>query len=563
MPKKFDAVFQQRDNRNTKFREVVISGSNLIVQTDSNGNLIGKTLSNTFSSASNYYIQNKLNVGTIFVRDSITSSVYLANPGPSQVGFIGTSSWAMYAVNGGTQLKTGSLYPITSSVALRALTASFLVSGNNYEINNLTASNIYINGQLSASLALLNLLSSSLVTVTNELIAPRITGSLAGTASYALTASRANVFTSDLIVSLANGKTFGRYATGETIPAIGKTPKEVIQLAIQEAINPTVSLTSPTSIAFNQTAISNVLNFSYTINSLGASVASVSLEWRRNNSGAYTVLTTDTSLTTLTHTLTDSNFNTQPFNYRYIVTDTEGGSTTATLNITPSSYVAPSISLSVTGNSLSSPETNTKRERGNTASTISGTITRNSANVALSSYTVQFQINGGAFSDVPGLSGISISGASASIPATSHTPTSSGTTSVGYRVLVVDAYQTTTSSTSTVTFLYMIYYGPSASAPGNSNDVRSLGTRIFIDGSNPYNLITGNSQKIFTSAMPATSTITEVLDLDALNANITANYVLSTFNINDAGGNSVSYNVYTMTNAIAYDASHRHQTTRA
>jgi len=216
MPKKFDAVFQQRDNRNTKFREVVISGSNLIVQTDSNGNLIGKTLSNTFSSASNYYIQNKLNVGTIFVRDSITSSVYLANPGPSQVGFIGTSSWAMYAVNGGTQLKTGSLYPITSSVALRALTASFLVSGNNYEINNLTASNIYINGQLSASLALLNLLSSSLVTVTNELIAPRITGSLAGTASYALTASAAISASHADIADSANtfrGRVINAFAT--------------------------------------------------------------------------------------------------------------------------------------------------------------------------------------------------------------------------------------------------------------------------------------------------------------------------------------------------------------
>lgn len=97
MPKKFDAIFQQRDNRNTKFREVTISGSNLIIQTDGNGNLIGKTLSNTFTSASNYYIQNKLNVGTIFVRNSITSSVYRANTGAGQVGFIGTSSFALTA----------------------------------------------------------------------------------------------------------------------------------------------------------------------------------------------------------------------------------------------------------------------------------------------------------------------------------------------------------------------------------------------------------------------------------------------------------------------------------
>jgi hypothetical protein len=380
------------------------------------------------------------------------------------------------------------------------------------------------------------------------------------TASYAL---RANIFDNDLTVYLAGGKTFGKYLSGQTIPATGKTPGEVIELAIREAIAPDVTLTSPTSITFGQTAISNVLNFSYTINAPATTVASVSLEWRRNNTGAWTVLTTDTGATTFTHSLTDSANNPEPFNYRYIVTDDEGGTATATLNITPTSYIAPSISLTVSGNSISSPETNSKRERGNTASTLSGTITRNTSDVSLTSYTVQFQINGGGWSDVPGLSNISISGASASIPSTSHTPTSSGTTSVGYRVQVVDAYQTTTSSTSTITFLYMIYYGPSSSAPGNSAAVRSLGSRIFTDGSNPYNLITGNTHKIFTSAMPATLTITEVLDLDALNSNITANYTLSTFNVNDAAGSAVSYNVYTLTNAIAYTSSHRHQTTRA
>lgn len=411
----------------------------------------------------------------------------------------------------------------------------------------ITASHISSSGTISAKQFIGNIDSAS----------------YALTASYALNGAGGNVFTSDLTVYLANGKTFGKYLSGQIIPATGKTAGEVIELAIREAIAPNVTLTSPTSITFGQTAISNVLNFSYTINPPASNVTSASLEWRRNNTGAWTVLTSDTSSITFTHTLTDSANNPAPFNYRYVVTDDQGGTETATLDITPGGYSAPSISLSVVGNSLTSPETNSKRERGNTASTLSGTITRNSSDVPLSSYTVQFQINGGAWTDVPGLSGISISGASASIPSTSHTPTSSGTTSIGYRVQVVDAYQTTTSSTSTITLLYMIYYGPSASAPSNSSAVRSLGTRIFTDGSNPHNLITGTSQRIFTSAMPATLTVTQVLDLDALNANITANYILSTFNVNDAAGNSVSYNVYTMTNAIPYsDMSHRHQTTR-
>ena len=389
---------------------------------------------------------------------------------------------------------------------------------------------------------------------------------IANTASFVNSASfatRANIFTTDLIVYLSGGKTFGKYASGETIPATGKTPAEVIALAIVEPINPTVNLSSPTSIAFNQTAIANVLNFSYVIHAPGTTAATVSLEWRRNGAGSWVVLSTNTGITTYTHNYVDSAYNTQPFNYRYIVTDNVGGTATATVNITPAAYVAPSISLSVVGTSIASPETNTKRERGNTATTLSGTITRNSANVALSSYSVQFQINGGTWSDVPGLSAIPISGASATIPSTSHTPTSVGTTSVGYRVVVVDAFTTTTGSTTTITFLYMIYYGPVATAPLNSAAVRALGTRIFTDGSNPYNLLTGTTNAIFTSAMPATLAITQVLDLDALNANITANYILSTFNVNDAGGNAVSYRVYTLTNALPYSASHRHQTTRA
>ena len=104
-----------------------------------------------------------------------------------------------------------------------------------------------------------------------------------------------------------------------------------------------------------------------------------------------------------------------------------------------------------------------------------------------------------------------------------------------------------------------------ASQPTNSAGVRAITTRIFTDGINGvgWNLNTGTVEKIFTVAMPATLSITEVIDLDALNANITANYVNSTFNVNDYYGTAVSYNVYTMTNALPYSPSHRHQITRA
>ena len=91
---------------------------------------------------------------------------------------------------------------------------------------------------------------------------------------------------------------------------------------------------------------------------------------------------------------------------------------------------------------------------------------------------------------------------------------------------------------------------------------------MFTFSSNPFNLQTGTVERIFTAALPASLTITQVLDLDALNANITANYILSNFNVNNAAGTATSYNVYTMTNAIPYSAggtpagNHRHQITR-
>jgi len=376
-------------------------------------------------------------------------------------------------------------------------------------------------------------------------------------------------YDADLTVSLSGGKTFGKYSTGQTIPATGKTPRAVIQLAIAEALEPTLTLTSSTTIAFNQTAISNVINFSYVINSLGATISSVSLQWRRGGAGAWTVLSTSTTTpSSYTHTLTDTNYNTSAFNYQYIVTDSSGGTKTNTLNITPASYSAPSVSLTAAGASLTSPETNSTRERGNISTNLSGTITRNSANVAMTSYTLQYSTNNSTWVDIG--TSVALSGSSQAITPTNHNDTALfASTALYYRVKVIDAYQTylssfSTGGNSTITFLYLIFYGPSSAAPTTSANVRALGTRSFTSAlSNPFNLLTGTTYNIFTVAMPATIAITSVVDLDALNADITTSYILSTFNVQDAYGTNVSYKVYTMTNATPYGTSHRHQTTRA
>jgi len=126
----------------------------------------------------------------------------------------------------------------------------------------------------------------------------------------------------------------------------------------------------------------------------------VTLDWRRNGTGSYTSLSTNTGITGFTHTLTDTAFNSQAFNYRYRVTDSVGATGEATLNITPTAYVAPTRTLTLTGTNTSSPETSTSREKGNVESTVSAVITRNSPNVAITSWQRQVQENGGGFTGI-------------------------------------------------------------------------------------------------------------------------------------------------------------------
>lgn len=397
-------------------------------------------------------------------------------------------------------------------------------------------------------------------------------GGPGGSVTISATASGAFVYPSDLTVTLSGGKTFGKYASGETIPATGKTPAEVIMMAIAEPIPPTLSLAGANILtsAFNTTgSVTTSLTASYTINSSGAAVSAVHLQHRSGGLGSWVDVSTNTSNPLLfDHTFTATPFFVDVLNYRYIVTDDQGASATASINLTPQPYSPPTLSLVIVRSNPGSitGETNSKRERGNVGSIISGLITRQRVNVPIISYSVQYSSNGSTWTDVPGLSAVPVAGnpPSVTIPATLHyEPLLLGNSSIYYRITVTDSYTTTNSSTSTINFLRTIFYGPTTSEPTDSTAVRSLGGKVFVDHSNPFNLETGSTERFFTVAIPATLSVTEVLDLDALNANITANYVLSTFDVEDGGGTSVSYRVYTMTNAIPYTSNHRHRVTRA
>lgn len=119
------------------------------------------------------------------------------------------------------------------------------------------------------------------------------------------------------------------------------------------------------------------------------------------------------------------------------------------------------------------------------------------------------------------------------------------------------------SSNVTVTARYYRFFGPVASRPTNSAEVRALPSSAFqTSNAQTFTLNTGNVETRFIVALPPGRTIASVTDLDALNAVITANYVLvGTVNVNDNGGSGTarSYNLYEMTLGAPYSENHRHQ----
>ena len=359
-------------------------------------------------------------------------------------------------------------------------------------------------------------------------------------------------YINDFIVSLSGGKRFLKWDSGQTVPAANKTAAELLREGAVEAIAPTLYLTyGSATIQFNQTAISNIINFTRVINSLGATVASASLSWRRNNSGSWTDLSTSTANGSVTHSLTDSAFNTQPFNYRYILTDSSGGTATIYLDVTPTGYAAPSISFSAPALSLVSPESNTIREIGNTPSSIQGSTSISSPLVNISSYQYAVSVNGGAYTNIGSSTSLGVSGGS--FTTTSNTQATSTSTSITYRVAVVDAY-TTSYAYYTIILKLMMFYGPvNVGATLNSATVRSL-SRRFADAGSPFSFASGTTERRFIVSFDTAKALTLAKDIDN-NIALTSNFVLNSFNVNDAAGNAVSYKNYVYTNAINYSTS--------
>jgi len=109
------------------------------------------------------------------------------------------------------------------------------------------------------------------------------------------------VFDYDILVSIADGKTFGKYENGDTIPSSGKTAVDVIKMALSEPLEPIVNLGSSSyNLDFGESSKVVNLTFNHTILSQDATVQSACVQYCRVG-GTWTTLTTSTT-TPDTHT---------------------------------------------------------------------------------------------------------------------------------------------------------------------------------------------------------------------------------------------------------------------
>jgi len=363
-----------------------------------------------------------------------------------------------------------------------------------------------------------------------------------------------SVFTSDLIVSIAAGKTFGKYENGDVIPASGKTAAQVIELSILEALDPTVNLSSSgNNVAFGESGKTVNLNFSYVINTLGANVASVLLEWRRGGAGTWSGLTTNTGLTVYNHTVYDivNRFNTAIINYRYTVIDSAGASGQTTHDVTPIAYAAPSMVVTLSGNTTT-PETLTSREKGNVISNVSGTITANSSLVDITDWTLERRYDGGGY--IVLASGTSLSTQLVNIPITLDNSIPTSATSIDYRITYTDEYTSGAGGTQSITFKYFSYYGFNTNTTLNSTQIQALINSNFLSSvALTWNNINTPISNYTYYAYPNTySDITNITKNGVIDDTGAWTLLVPEVNVTNTYGESLNYKVYKTNATLAY-----------
>jgi len=412
----------------------------------------------------------KIETDDNYIRFSGATSVISATNYGSGIG--------VYSGQTGSNLKFRTLVPSGDTTITQKSDGKIVIySSSNGSANALTgATNIgtgigVYSGTTDRNLQFKTIVGSGDTTITSS----------GGTIIIGSTGNAGNIFTEDILVSIAAGKTFGKYENGDIIPASGKTPNQVILMSLAEALDPTITLgSSATDVIFGLSSKTVNVTFSYIINTIGASVATTILEWRRGNTGSWVNIPITTGTTSYFHAVNDSGnrFNTAVINYRYTVTDTEGASAQTTYDVTPQAYLAPTISPTYDAQNLETYETETLREIGNVSTNIDGNIISNRSLVNLLEYRIQ-RDDGGGYVTVA--SATSINALSKIITPYLDSAATSNATSISYKVQVDDEYTTTeTIVPYTISLRYSSYFGYNTNTVLNGAQIVALGNNALL-----------------------------------------------------------------------------------
>jgi hypothetical protein len=134
-------------------------------------------------------------------------------------------------------------------------------------------------------------------------------------------------------------------------------------------------------------------------------------------------------------------------------------------------------------------------------------------------------------------------------------------TSNTWQIALANTLAGTATRNVTTTWSYLQFYGV-GTTPASSAQVRALGNQRFNTAGNSFTLNTGSVENVFNIALPPGKSISSVVDLDALNADITSEYInTGSVIVTLQEGETASYSIWVMSPAIAYSSNHRHAIT--
>jgi hypothetical protein len=378
-------------------------------------------------------------------------------------------------------------------------------------------------------------------------------------------------FSRNFDVVLNDGKSFGKYLDGQTIYSIGMTLEDFIYDVVTETKAPTINLTAvPPVIEFGATGDSITLNFGYTITNAGATAISGELKYSIDDKATYITLFTGTATpNVLVHTISFPEYTAPRYDYKYTVEDSVGGSASAEDFVTVAQYVSPTVTTTVTGQSLNqngvTGETHLKRQYGNVASDVTLTYERNSPRIDVETYSLFFRNTpSGLYTKIYGPlavgdpnTGTENDDHSTIVP-TSNPSLAQTTNNIDYYHQVDDEYDTINSTRERVTFEPLYFYGPTSSTPTDKSQLLTLPNVKLSSaaGTNEFTFFSGTTYDKYIVAIPANKTLSEAKDMTQTgNPILTSSFILQSPEVSvlDFGDNNAyNYKVYAYTPTIGY-----------